>query len=357
MNSKDWTRKRQKLPFIVTKDIMRGSVVIVLLGLLLSSESFRTNSLGRWKQAVANLYAENEPVQSTTSKTTKTIKSKVGKKKEKEPEITDMVMYNKYDNIAPWKLSDSFNSTTLKFMFEIQDQVNSGWAKIEQTFASWVVIVTSKVERDIKTTFRTGEVISRTVTKSTEQVLSSVMEVSRPVLMLPSAIQQLNDNDDAWNLIKAGVNPLEQGKLLGNLGATSTKQRAALPKPRAPSALSADSLYRSVRLLPNKLTYDYNRRKTAKALETGMGLPTNRLLGDGESLGLDQSPIDSDPNRALKPGARSRKIRPGEDENDRDDDGDEDEAEEEEDLSVASLLYPLESLLPSRDVSLDQVTY
>ena len=328
-------------------------VVVTLLGLLLSSESFRTNSNGRWKQAVTNLHAENEPIQSTTSKTTtKTIKSKVGKKKEKVPEITDMVMFNKYDNIAPWKLSDSFNSTTLKFMFEIQDQVNSGWAKIEQTFASWVVIVTSKVERDIKTTFRTGEVISRTVTKSTEQVLSSVMEASRPVLMLPSAIQQLNDNDDAWNLIKAGVNPLEQGKLLGNLGATSTKQRAALPKTRAPSVLAVDSLYRSVRLLPNKLTYDYNRRKTAKALESGMGAPTNRLLGDGDggspsAPSLDQSPIDTDSKRTLKPAGRGRKVRSyGEDENEEE----EEEEDDEEDL------FPLESLLPPRDASIDQVT-
>ena len=332
------------------------SVIIALLGLLLSSESYRPSSHGRWRQAVTNLYAENEPIPPATSKTTtKTIKSKVGKKKVKEPEISDMVMYNKYDNIAPWKLSDSFNSTTLKFMFDIQDRVNSGWAKVEQTFASWVVIVTSKVERDIKTTFRTGEVITRTVSKRTEQVLSSVMEVSRPVLMLPSAIQQLNENDDAWNLIKAGVNPLEQGKLLGNLGATSTKQRAALPKSRAQPVLSADSLYRSVRLLPNKLTYDYNRRKTAKALETGMGPPTNRLLSDGESSTLDQQSIDDNENtRALKPAGRSRKIRAyGEDEKDEED---VEEEEEEEDLSSeTSLLFPMESFLPTRDATVDQV--
>ena len=108
--------------------------------------------------------------------------------------------------------------------------MNSGWAKVEQTFASWVVVVTSKVERDIKTTFRTGEVISRTATKATEQVISTVVQASRPVLSLPSTIQKLNDNEDTWDLIKSGVNPLEGGRLIGNLGATSTKERAALPK-------------------------------------------------------------------------------------------------------------------------------
>ena len=93
------------------------------------------------------------------------------------------------------------------------------------------MIVTSKVERDIKTTFRTGEVISRTATKATEQVISSVVQASKPVLSLPSTIQKLNDNGDAWDLIKSGVNPLDDGgRLIGNLGATSTKERAALPK-------------------------------------------------------------------------------------------------------------------------------
>ena len=119
----------------------------------------------------------------------------------------------------------------------MQDEISSGWAKIERTFASWVVVLTSKLERDIKTTFMTGDVVSRRAAKDTQRLVTGVSELSKPVLSLPSAIQRLGEKEDSWDLIKAGVNPLEDGKLLGNFKASSTKQRAKLPKKKVCNVL------------------------------------------------------------------------------------------------------------------------
>jgi hypothetical protein len=53
-----------------------------------------------------------------------------------------------------------------------------------------------------------------------------------------------------------------------------------------PSALSADSLYRSVKLLPQTLQYDYERRRIAQ--EAGkISTPMSRLLGDGTAKAVD----------------------------------------------------------------------
>lgn len=47
---------------------------------------------------------------------------------------------------------------------------------------------------------------------------------------VPDAIKELSENPDTWSLIRSGVNPLESPKLLGNLVATNTKQRAKAGK-------------------------------------------------------------------------------------------------------------------------------
>jgi hypothetical protein len=69
----------------------------------------------RWHRVYA---VENEPTK-VGSTGTATSPKRVTKAKAKEPE-PNIVMYNKYDNVPQWKLSDSFNSTTLKLIFDFR---------------------------------------------------------------------------------------------------------------------------------------------------------------------------------------------------------------------------------------------
>lgn len=152
-----------------------------------------------------------------------------------KPKYSDIMKYNDDVVIPKWKLSDSlgsFNSTTMRALFDITEEVSNNWAKVERTFASWIMIVTSKVERDIKTTFKSTEFISRKVTKERNNFISGVTLISKPLLSLPSVIEKLRGKEDSWGLIRAGVNPLEQSRLLGNFGAASTREKAKLPKKR-----------------------------------------------------------------------------------------------------------------------------
>lgn len=48
---------------------------------------------------------------------------------------------------------------------------------------------------------------------------------------------------------------------------------------QVPNALAVDSLYRSVRTLPNKLQYDYNRRRISQ--DNSDTISFSRLLSDG----------------------------------------------------------------------------
>lgn len=48
-----------------------------------------------------------------------------------------------------------------------------------------------KVERDIKTTFKTGDFVKRKIAKETKSVITSVTKISKPLLSLPSTIQRL----------------------------------------------------------------------------------------------------------------------------------------------------------------------
>lgn len=78
----------------------------------------RSASLGRrWHRVYA---VENEPTTKVGSTSTARTPKKVVKAKAKEPETPNIVMYNKYDNVPQWKLSDSFNSTTLKLIFDFR---------------------------------------------------------------------------------------------------------------------------------------------------------------------------------------------------------------------------------------------
>lgn len=81
--------------------------------------------------------------------------------------------------IQPFKLSDSFNSTTLRYLIDIQQEFVSFWAKLEQTILSWGMVVSAKVERDIRTTGLAGEYVSRRVVKDTEALTKGVVSISR----------------------------------------------------------------------------------------------------------------------------------------------------------------------------------
>lgn len=53
-----------------------------------------------------------------------------------------------------------------------------------------------KVERDIKTTFKTSEFVTRKVTTESNKLWSDLTEKSKPLLSLPATIQKLRYNQD-----------------------------------------------------------------------------------------------------------------------------------------------------------------
>ena len=118
--------------------------------------------------------------------------------------------------------------------------------------------------------------------------MKGASDISKPLFSLPSTIQELTNKEESWNMIKIGVNPLEKGKLLNNLGTVSTKERAKKTRKKVTSSLSPDSLYRSVKILPKTLQYDYERRHITKEASKS-NLINNNLLSDGRSTSNDEN--------------------------------------------------------------------
>jgi len=222
----------------------------------------------------------------STKKTFKSLREErqrvAGNAKQQQRNVTSMSLYREEESFnKPWQLSDTLglNSTTLRFLFNIRDEVGSFWAKFEAQATRFRLIVVSKVERDLRTVGLTSDYVARRASKETERIVSTIVSSTPNMLALPSSIQSLAGNGtssggEAWTLMRSGLNPLEidsSPRLLGRFDATNTRQRVQSFRKKQPSSQrqtgvtsSPDALYRSVKLLPNKLKYDYERRRVAQ---------------------------------------------------------------------------------------------
>jgi hypothetical protein len=103
--------------------------IITLLVLFCYSNALVRHSIARRAVGLTRLLVEKRPNTNSAPKASgPTVKSKdttksrgTGAKKStsRDPDYNPLVMYNE-DLIKPWSFSDSFNSTTLKFIFEIK---------------------------------------------------------------------------------------------------------------------------------------------------------------------------------------------------------------------------------------------
>lgn len=89
-----------------------------------------------------------------------------------------MIKYEE-ELIKPWQLSDSVNSTTLRLLFNLQEEITNFWFKLEQQWSSWSIMITSKVERDIRVTLGASDYVTRKVTKDTEKLFTGAQELQK----------------------------------------------------------------------------------------------------------------------------------------------------------------------------------
>jgi hypothetical protein len=85
-------------------------------------------------------------------------------------------------NLWNESIANSFNSSTLRVLFGLQQEVTSFFVRIEQAFTSFAVKITSKVERDIKVTSKASDYISRKIDRDVTAVSQSITEFTRYVL-------------------------------------------------------------------------------------------------------------------------------------------------------------------------------
>jgi predicted oxidoreductase (fatty acid repression mutant protein) len=64
---------------------------------------------------------------------------------------------------SSWKLADSFNSTTIRYLLNLGQEVSQLWSAVDRAISYWIVAATSKVERDIKLTAAAAEFVVRRV--------------------------------------------------------------------------------------------------------------------------------------------------------------------------------------------------
>jgi hypothetical protein len=230
----------------------------------------------------------------------------------------------------PWSLADSvgLNSTTLRALFDIQTEIRSFWTKVGKGFESVALLVSTKVERDLRTVGmgtsyvqrRTGKELRKLTSNNNKDGISGSTSANtdtttysfdnRNPFTLPSSIGIGGGGGGGGG---GGKNRL---RLLGGVdtgGSTlervaSRKKKGmrlplALPPPSGAGSgsgksfdssmnkLGADAVYRGVRSLPDRLRYDYQRRER-KQQARGEGLVGSggavqvitRLLQDGNDL-------------------------------------------------------------------------
>lgn len=190
-----------------------------------------------WPVLETNLYPHC-PMQLSSSSTEDTfetkskalnrtkVKIKSSAKQKKKKEEGSLMKFD--ERITAWKLSDSFNSSTLRILFDIKEEVESFWLKFENQIESFKLIVVSKVERDIRTTLGAGDFVTRSFKTGTFDLTKGIGDSTiKPLSQLPGRIKELSSKKDSpLNLVLSGLNPLEdKSRLLGNFDATTTKQR------------------------------------------------------------------------------------------------------------------------------------
>ena len=66
----------------------------------------------------------------------------------------------------------------------------NAWDIVVNIILEWTSFL-PQVDRDIKLTLKTGDIIQRKIKKETKIIFSGVSEVSKPFLALPAAVQKL----------------------------------------------------------------------------------------------------------------------------------------------------------------------
>ena len=269
----------------------------------------------------------------------------------------------------PFSLAESIGLTsdTLRALFDIQAEFTNFLARIGDLVESLSVIVTAKVERDLRTVGLATSYVSRRSSKEFKKLSSSAVGDDKDRGVNPFALplevtgsyNSKESRKESEALLKRGINPLDivnrksksrKSKLLGGVATGgTTAERVAIRKKRdggvfrgattaaeassinvkidrgsdqylkgrdkATLNLGPDALYRSVRVLPDKLKYDYQRRErqqkvsgrrnqqitqVARILQSGSDLLVtrkDRLLGGGaaDGEGEGEQVIDYDP--------------------------------------------------------------
>ncbi len=286
----------------------------------------------------------------------KKIETRAMRKQREEDEMRANGTFTSYlsriqddEEIKPWSLADTIgvNSTTLRALFDLQTEITNFFTKISNGLESVAVLVSTKVERDLRTVGLSSSYVSRRTTKEIRKLTGGKTDDDRSgsnPFALPSSVQGAVTDGKARSEAKAlfakGINPLdivnrgkEKSQLLGGVATGgSTKERVAIRKKRrggvfanAPTAASSidsdaksdkkvnlrpDSLYRSVRVLPDKLKYDYQRRErkqqasgtrdqrvqtVTRLLQDGSDILVtreDRQLGDGERLTAEDAVVE-----------------------------------------------------------------
>lgn len=192
-----------------------------------------------------------------------------------------------------------FYAVALTFA-DIKNQINTVLTRIEASFESLQIKVSSKVQRDVRATILTGEYITRKVTKNSQILIGGISDLSRPLLALPSAIKDISElasRDDsgvtirqALELVRAGINPLQSPpELLGTFKATNTRDRVLQKPKRVKETPVALDILKASMTLPATLRYDFQRRqqgrsKFANSLKSLPALPEGKPV-QSEAVG------------------------------------------------------------------------
>ena len=244
--------------------------------------------------------------------------------------IAPMSIYREESGVKEWSLSDSLNinSTTLRALFDLQGEVINFFAKISKGFETITVVIASKVERDLRTVGLSTDYINRRTNKELKKLFGdkdvNPSEVGGK-FSLPSSVST-NTSIARMESLQA-LNPFapsekeKKSKLIGGFNkGTTTSERLRKRREKERSVkniassvsskvtLGADGVYRSINVLPKKLSYDYERRKRKQEMEENAW--KSRQLVDanikqiGESveteaavLGIEETispPIDAD---------------------------------------------------------------
>jgi hypothetical protein len=194
-----------------------------------------------------------------------------------------------FNETKVWTLADTFgvNSTLVKVIFTAIDEATQILTKAEVGFASFARVLQSKIEMDLKTTQRFADFVARKAVRGSSQIVDDLDNLNPLEDMVNSSVWPgagagagaTSSSVTGLALLRVGMNPLApsagKARLLPSMAASPTtmgRARAVRLKRRsAPPALlgASQAQYRSIKTLPNKLKYDFGRKKVKSASSTG----------------------------------------------------------------------------------------